>query len=282
MNPKIQSLKLGLRRGWIETKHSVTSPQDMFWSLFMTSIFVLVMWLQRNNYVDGVQLALISLPGVSAFMVAFGGLTGAAGALSAEREDGTLLRAKATPQGMFAYLISRVMYLTLTTLVSLTTIMVTGLLIVNGVADIGVDGVALFIALFVLGLLATVPIGAAVGSMVKSSGSGFGLAALPMMVLAAISGIFYPITALAGWLQAVAQVFPLYWLGHGMRSVFLPEGAAVAEIGGTWRPGVAVAILIVWSVIGLVVGPPLLRKMARKVSGSEMQAGRERFMKRGY
>ena len=48
---------------------------------------------------------------------------------------------------------------------------------------------------------------------------------LPMMGLIAISGIFYPITALPGWLQWIAQVFPVYWLGLGMRSALLPDAA---------------------------------------------------------
>ncbi|HEX2176684.1 MAG TPA: hypothetical protein VHG70_12305 [Nocardioidaceae bacterium] len=45
---------------------------------------------------------------------------------------------------------------------------------------------------------------------------------LPVMVLAGISGIFYPIQQLWGWVQVLAQVFPMYWLGLGMRSAFFP------------------------------------------------------------
>ena len=56
---------------------------------------------------------------------------------------------------------------------------------------------------------------------------------LPVMVLTGISGIFYPIQSLWGWLQVVAQVFPMYWLGLGMRSAFLPDSAAALEIGGS-------------------------------------------------
>ena len=39
--------------------------------------------------------------------------------------------------------------------------------------------------------------------------------------LTTISGIFYPITHLPVFLQWTGQVFPMYWLGLGMRSALL-------------------------------------------------------------
>ena len=64
---------------------------------------------------------------------------------------------------------------------------------------------------------------------------------LPVLVLTGISGIFYPIQQLWGWVQVVAQVFPMYWIGLGMRSAFLPDSAAAVEIGGSWRTAETVA-----------------------------------------
>jgi ABC-2 type transport system permease protein len=43
-------------------------------------------------------------------------------------------------------------------------------------------------------------------------------------------------TAFPSWVKAIAQVFPMYWLGLGMRSALLPDAFASIEIGGTWRP----------------------------------------------
>ncbi len=53
--------------------------------------------------------------------------------------------------------------------------------------------------------------------------------------MVAISGIFYPITHLPAWLQWLGQVFPIYWLGLGMRSALLPATMASVEIGHSWR-----------------------------------------------
>jgi ABC-2 type transport system permease protein len=130
----------------------------------------------------------------------------------------------------------------------------------------------------VLGLLATLPIGIILGSLVpgvqKMGTWGF----LPIMVLGGISGIFFPIQGLWGWVQGIAQIFPMYWLGLGMRSAFLPDSAAVLEIGSSWRTMETVLVLGAWAVVGLLVAPVVLRRMARRQSGSEVEAARDQAL----
>jgi ABC-2 type transport system permease protein len=96
----------------------------------------------------------------------------------------------------------------------------------------------------------------------------------PIMGLTAISGIFFPIQALWGWIQVVAQIFPIYWLGLGMRSAFLPDSAAALEIGGTWRTAQTVIVLSLWAIFGFLIAPRILRKMAKRQSGSQVEAAR--------
>jgi ABC-2 type transport system permease protein len=103
---------------------------------------------------------------------------------------------------------------------------------------------------------------------------------LPFGGLVALSGIFYPITHLAGWLQAIGQLFPMYWLGLGMRAALLPSHLASVEIDGSWRLPYVFLVLALWSVAGLAAAPPVLRRMARRESGSRVAARRERAMLR--
>jgi ABC-2 type transport system permease protein len=98
--------------------------------------------------------------------------------------------------------------------------------------------------------------------------------------LVRISGIFYPVTALPGWLQGIAQVFPIHWLGLGMRWAFLPAAAASFEIDGSWRPLETAAVLGAWAVAGLIVAPSTLGTMARRGSGSSVVARREKALQR--
>jgi ABC-2 type transport system permease protein len=99
-----------------------------------------------------------------------------------------------------------------------------------------------------------------------------------MVGLVAISGIFYPITSMPGWLQGVAQVFPIYWLGLGMRSVFLPGSLASVELTHSWRHLETAGVLTLWAVLGLVLAPVILRRMARRESGSAVAKRRERLI----
>ena len=127
----------------------------------------------------------------------------------------------------------------------------------------------------VLGLLAAMPIGLVIGSLVPGVQKVGSWGMLPVMIMAGISGIFFPIQQLWGWVQVVAQVFPMYWLGLGMRSAFLPDEAAAAEIGGSWRTLETVAVLGAWAVAGAIVTPIVLRRMARRQTGSQVQAARD-------
>lgn len=282
MNAVMRAARLGLSRGWIEFKQYLRNPQEMIWTITMSVIFVGVLWFQRNKNIEGMSLALLTLPSLLGMNIAQGGFIGAAGVLSYDREDGTLLRAKAVPQGMVGYLVSRIIYVTLTIIVGLVILFIPSIIFVDGLTDITGEGLFTLLWLFVLGLLATAPWGAIVGSLVKSSNSGFGLTFLPLIGLVAISGIFYPITALAGWLQALAQLFPIYWLGLGVRSAFLPDSAAVAELTGSWRTGQTLLVLSIWAVVGLAIAPRILRRMARRESGSNMERRKQEVMQRGY
>lgn len=156
-----------------------------------------------------------------------------------------------------------------------------GLLAIGGVSLDSVGAWATLIGVLALGLLACLPLGAIIGSAFDSPRS-IGFVSFPIMGLVAISGIFYPVTGLPGWLQAVAQVFPIYWMGLGMRSAMLPDSAAVVELTHSWRHLETVAVLGAWTVAGILIAPMVLRRMARRESGAAVAARRERAMARAY
>lgn len=281
MNPMTNAVRLGVARGWIEFKiFFLKNPQAMVSTVIIAILFVGVLWFERTTKIEGVSLALLTLPGLLGMYIANEGLSDVAKILSYDREDGTLLRAKAIPQGMVGYLIARVVVSLLLTIFNLAIVFVLSLFVVPGLANIDGLRILIFLGVLVLGLLATAPIGAVIGSLVKSSGAGFGLTFFPLVVLVAISGIFYPISALPAWVQWIAQIFPVYWLGLGLRSVFSPAAAAALELGGSFRPLATFLVLAAWAVAGLLLAPPILRRMARRTSGSEMEAGRQRSIRR--
>lgn len=282
MTPALHAVRLGLSRGWVEFRQILTSAQDMGFSVFSSVAFLVVLAFQRGSTVEGtsISLAMATLASLLGLQLALGGFTGAAGSLTVEREDGTLLRAKAVPHGMVGYVVGRVVSVALSAVVSLVIVVVPGLLLVPQLLGTDLVGWLTLVWVVVLGLLATLPLGIVIGSIAKNPNALFGLAMLPMFVLAAISGIFYPIAALPGWVQTIAQGFPVYWLGLGMRSAFLPDAAAAVEIGASWRTLPTIGVLGAWALMGLLLAPVVLRRMARRESGSAVAARRQAAMQR--
>ena len=272
---------VGLKRGWLEFKHSAGSS-DLFGFLFPTLIALVVIVFLRDVKLDGapVSLGSMSLPSLLGMNLVFGGFMGAAGGLMTEREDGTLLRAKSIPGGMTGYVIGSGVSSSLFIIFGIFLVLIPGVLLFPDVS-FGSPGSWLLMALtIVLGLAATMPLGAVLGSLF-SNPRLMGIMMLPVMGLTAISGIFYPITALPGWLQGVAQVFPMYWTGLGMRSALLPDSAVGLEIGDSWRHLETFGVLAAWAVIGLALAPMMLKRMARRESGSAVAQRQERAAQRG-
>ncbi|MQA83037.1 MAG: ABC transporter permease [Streptosporangiales bacterium] len=281
MNTTLTAIRAGLARGRIELRQTFTNSQDLWNYLFPTVVFLVVMIFMRNATVPGTNFSLgaRTMPSVLGMVVAFGGLVNLMMALTVEREDGTLLRAKAIPNGMLGYLVGKIVLVSGMTLISLVIVLVPSLFILDGLA-VGDLGSWLTLAwVLLLGLVATLPLGAVFGSLF-SNPRNMGVIMLPVMGLIATSGIFYPITSFPGWLQGIAQVFPIYWLGLGMRSALLPDGMAAVELGGSWRHLETLGVLGVWAAVGLVVAPIILRRMARRESGANMEARRQRALQR--
>ena len=279
MNASWVAARAGVRRGWIELKHTFTTPNDLVTQLVFTAILLTVMLWTRTTTVPGTRFSLgtAMLASMIGMNVGFNGMATLGGILTIEREDGTLLRAKATPNGMTGYLIGKVVTVSGTILISVVITLITGAFLFSGLALGSASTWLTLIPVLLLGLLATLPIGAMLGSLFPSARSA-GLLTLASSGLVAISGIFYPITHLPHWLQWVGQVFPLYWLGLGTRSALLPASLASVEIGHSWRHLATFGVLGAWAVAGFLVAPILLRRVARRESGSIVAARREKAL----
>jgi ABC-2 type transport system permease protein len=274
----IAGLRTGVARGGIELRQTFTTPLDLWGYLFPAVGLLLTVFFMRGAHVPGTTFSLgaQTLPSSLGLSLAFGGLVLVAQLLLVEREDGTLLRAKATPDGMGAYLIGKVVLVGGMSLISLLLVLIPGLFLVDGL-HVDAAGWLTLIWLVPLALISTMPLGAVLGSLLGNP-RNMGLIMLPIFGLVAISGVFYPITALPGWLQGIAQIFPIYWLGMGMRSVFLPDALSAVELTHSWRHLETFGVLGLWAVLGLLIAPAILRRMARRESGSAVAARRDRLM----
>jgi ABC-2 type transport system permease protein len=282
MNPALVAARAGLSRGWIEFKQTLTTPRDLISILITTGTFLAVMIWTRHTHVPGTHFSLgtATLVSVLALDVVYYGVVTMGDLIVVEREDGTLLRAKAIPNGMLGYLLGKVVNFSGQIAFAVAILLLTGAFLFTGLA-IGSPGSWLTLAwVLALGLLATLPLGAVLGSLFPSQRSAGPWWLLMLGGLTAISGVFYPITHLPVFLQWAGQVFPMYWLGLGMRSALLPNAMAAVEVGHSWRHLATFGVLSAWAVAGLVLAPVVLRRMARRESGSNVAARREKAMRR--
>lgn len=275
-------IRTGLARGAIELRQLYTNGPDLIGQFLTPAISLVVLFLLRNKmYGDsGLSVAELAVPGLLGSIIAFNGMYSLLNVLVLDREDGTLLRAKAVPRGVSGYFVGKIVASAGSVIVQVIVVLGVGIVIIGGSSLSGPGAVATFVRVVALGLLAVLPFGAILGSVLDTR-TAF-LLTMPLMGLIAISGIFYPITALPGWLQAVGQSFPMYWLGLGMRSALLPEDAVAIEINESWRHVETAAVLGIWAVVGLLIAPVVLRRMARHESGSNMAARREKALQRAF
>lgn len=276
----------GLRRGRIEFVNSMRSGQDIGYYVVTSLVLLVVLWLNRDNTLqsaDGttVTTAAYALPGLLALQVVFAGAFGIATVLSTEREDGTLLRLRAAPGGMVGYAVGQTIRVSLEIAFSIAILLIPALILIPGLTtDLGVGGLLALLGYLLLGFVATVPLGFIVGSVFNNPRSVGGWGMLVMGAMVYVSGIFLPSSALPSWASILGQLFPPYWMGLGLRSAVLPDSAAAVEIGESWRTLMTLGVLGIWAAIGLTLAPVLLRRMARRESGSAVAQRREKQLQR--
>jgi ABC-2 type transport system permease protein len=280
MTPTATALRAGWSRGLIELRQSFTNGAELWGHFFWPMLMVIATFFLRDVSFgsSAFLLGTLVLPSILGMNVALG-MISMSQQITADREDGTLLRAKATPNGMLGYLAGKIVSVSGSLVADLAIFLIPAMVIIPGLAISSLSSWLTLIWVLALGMVAALPIGAVLGSVFTSARSQ-GLITLPMLGMIAISGIFYPIASLPDWLQWIAELFPIYWLGLGMRSALLPGGAVSVELGESWRHLETIGVLGVWAVVGLVLAPIVLRRMARRESGSSVAKRREKALQR--
>lgn len=84
----------------------------------------------------------------------------------------------------------------------------------------------LALPLLVAGTLAFLAIGLLVGSFARTEEAASAAANLIVLPMAFLSGVFFPIDAMPGWVQGVSRLMPMRHLSSGLLDVLVREGTA--------------------------------------------------------
>jgi ABC-2 type transport system permease protein len=277
----VHAVRAGMRRGAVEFLNSLRNATDVGFWLVGAVVTVVVLWVLRDEPVAdlGISTAQFIFPGLLAVQMLVVATWGVAVILATEREDGTLLRAKAVPHGTTTYFAGLAVRTLIETGVALLLVVVPSVILVGGLLDRGPVALSA-LGILVLGFVALLPLGLLVGAVSRNprAVSGWGLLVGAGVVV--VSGIFQPLVTMPEWVQIVGQVLPLYWMGLLLRAVLLPENLYVIEIAESWRVVEALGILGLWAVVGMLVAPPMLRRMARRESASVLERSRQKALQR--
>ncbi|KTF03978.1 ABC-2 family transporter protein [Trueperella bernardiae] len=168
---------------------------------------------------------------------------------------GTLLRVRTLPQGVKIWSTAKLITSAGVILVSQVLLLLATLFFIPGFA-LTWDKVALAIPFLILTLAATAPLGFIIGALTRTA-TALIIGMLLFMGFMAISGIFFPLDPLPGWLQAVSKVLPIYHGGVVSRWVFL---------GGAENVALSSGVLAAWFFLGMIVARKAIVLSFSKVS----------------
>jgi ABC-2 type transport system permease protein len=255
-----RTVRLGLARVGYEVRSYFRQGDTVFFTflfpLVMLTIFSIAFSdaeFGRTPDGDPVTAAQYYLPAMLAAGVLLSGLQNMATDIAMEKSDGTLKRLAGAPLSPVSYFIGKIGQ------VLVTAVLQAALLIAAAAVAFGVplptdaEAWATFAWVLVLGVATCAILGIGLSALPRSGKSATAVIIPIVLILQFISGVYIQFSLLPEWLQHIANVFPLAWLAHGMRAVFLPDAYAALEAGGEWNlPGVAI-VCGIWLVAGLVL-----------------------------
>ena len=183
-----------------------------------------------------------------------------AGETYTDRIGGALLRVRVLPHGPLTWAIGKTMSSITQTLIFQGSILLGGALFVEAL-PLSTSQVLACLLLMVLSAVATAPLGFLVGAFVRGVYS-FMASYLPVFALMGTSGFFMPMDRFPSWVKAVQLVMPTYWSAHLTRWALVDDPSW--EVGHTFHPVLAVAILAAWTVLGFAGASFIVRRSFRK------------------
>jgi ABC-2 type transport system permease protein len=200
----------------------------------------------------GVTFTQYFIAGIIAAGILGAGLQNMAISIATERSDGTLKSLAGTPMPRSAYFVGKVVQVLAVTVVIIAILLFIGAVVYGIDLPSGSDWFT-FAWVALLGTAACTLLGIAVSSLAKNGRSASATVTPFALVLQFISGVFFVFSQLPTWMQTVAALFPLKWMGQGLRSVFLPDALAAQEPAGSWELGRVALVLGLWCVAGLLL-----------------------------
>lgn len=281
MSTTAPAVRAGIRRGLTEFGISLRTPSELAYTLVGITIVVVVLWLNRGaEIVPGLPTTSFIMASILTIQLVFVACYGLATIVSTEREDGTLLRARSLPNGVLAYVTGITTKTMVEFLTNVGVTLIAGVVLLGSSLGLDAADIAVIAGILILGFVALTAFGFVLGAVFRNPRMVGGWGFIVVGALAWFSGLIQPLVSMPAWAQVIGQATPLYWVGLGLRSAFLPDDLAVLEIGESWRLPLAFAVISAWAIAGLLLAPVLMRRMARRETVSDIETRRQAALQR--
>jgi ABC-2 type transport system permease protein len=233
-----------------ERKLLLRSPAALFFSILLPIIFLVIFAgtgsdTKTVSEAGGISVSAYYVPGIAVLGIVSTTFLNLAMSLTRRREDGILKRMRGTPLPAGLYITGRVVSAVATSFA------LVAVLLFLGWALYGIDvrGATLpgLVVVVAISSAALCCLGIAFTAIIPSEDAAPAFANAVVLPLYFISGVFFSTGDAPGWLNAIADVFPVRHLVQAMLHVFNPHTAG---------PGIAwshVAVIALWGAAGAVL-----------------------------
>ena len=248
------TLRIGLVRGRLELLQFFRSRESMVFSfLFPVMLLVIFGSIFHFPIAPGVTFVQYFVAGMIAAGLLSTSFQTLAIQIPIERDRGVLKRLAGTPMPRTSYFLGKVVMVMATGLLEIVLLLGVATLFYDVSLPSSLDRWLTLVWVSVLGIAACTLCGIAFSSLPREGKRAPAMVTPVALGLQFISGVFFLFTALPGWMQQIAAIFPLKWMTQGMRAVFLPDSYAPREAAGSWELGRVALVLGVWVLVGLVL-----------------------------
>ena len=257
-----RTLSIGRRRAGIELKQFFRDRESAIFNFALPMILLLIfgsVFAEQSIGFADVSFSQYVLAGMIASGILYTSFQNLAIAIPMEREDGTLKRLQGVPMPKSAYFLGKIGMVIVAYCAQILVLLAVGVAFFGLSLPRTADKWFTFLWVSVLGLVSCTLLGLAFSVVPKHGRGASAIVAPIVLVLQFTSGVFFIFSDLPSWMQTFASIFPLKWLTQAMRYVFLPTGAEVIEVAGTWELGSCALVLSAWTIVGFVLALKVFR-----------------------
>jgi ABC-2 type transport system permease protein len=180
------------------------------------------------------------LPGVLAMSLMQLGLYGTAEPLVSLRERQVLRRLGATPLAKTTLLASQIAFRLTVAVATAALILAVGMLVFG--IHVELSNILSITAIVILGAVTFITLGYFLSGLARTEQAVQGILGLPYFVFMFLSGIFFPLDQMPGWIRPLIDAIPLTYLGDALRKTMLEAGSYFSMARNVVTLGVWLAV----------------------------------------